>query len=269
MRTVRGKLNYHRRHSPVSKDQMILWTRTVSRDELSNIQDNLQNQVDKQAAFGNSDYARAQISSHLKNFFIRYNSVDRFLLSDKQAILMWVMLHLLIPGYISSMRTQLTQIPANDTAKNVKAARKVRSRIIRLRVLTIDRYPQQLVARKAISVQAKQDVPQVLDKFLQGQVKSLYDLAEKAQKNSLTSEDRFIVEQAVTSYLPEAVRLYCQLQDAPNSMHEEVEEVFLHHLTLIEDQLNAVNSRGAQNALKELKAQTQFLEAKAPLVLKG
>jgi hypothetical protein len=248
---------------------MILWTRTVTNGELTKIQENLQSQVDKQAAFGSADYARSTVSSHLKNFFIRYNAVDRFLLSDKQALLMWVMLHLLIPGYIASMRTQLTQIASNDTAKSARVARKVRTRVLRLRVITVDKYPQRLVERKAISVQAKEDVPQVMDTFLQTQVKSLYDLAEKAQKNSLTSEDRFIVEQAVTSYLPEAVRLYSQLQDAPENMHEEVEEVFLHHLTLIEDQLNAVNGRGAQNALKELKAQTQFLEAKTPLVLKG
>jgi hypothetical protein len=253
----------------VSKDQMILWTRTATNSEIAKIQENLQDQVSKQAAFGNSNHARDLLASHLKNFFIRYSSVDRFLLSDKQAILMWVILHLSIPGYIASMRTQLTTIAANEPEKKTKTAHKVRDRILQLRILTIDTYPQQLVERKAISVQAKKDVPQVMDPFLQAQVKSLYDLAEKAQKNSLTSEDRFIVEQAVTSYLPEAVRLYSQLQDAPDNMHEEVEEVFLHHLTLIEDQLNAVNGRGAQNALKELKAQTQFLEAKTPLILKG
>jgi hypothetical protein len=254
----------------MSKDQMILWTRTVSRDELSKIQANLQNQVEQQAAFGaRGQSARELIALHLKNFFIRYNSVDRFLLSDRQAVLMWVMLHLFIPGYIASMRTRLTQIAADEREKKAKVARKATKRILRLRILTIDTYPQQLIERKTISVQAKEDVPQVMDEFLQTQVKSLYELAEKAQKNSLTSEDRFIVEQAVSSYLPEAVRLYSQLQDAPDNMQEEVEEVFLHHLTLIEDQLNAVNGRGAQNALKELKAQTQFLEAKAPLVLKG
>lgn len=253
----------------MSKDQMILWTRTVTNSELVKIQENLQNQVEIQAAFGNDRHSRQLATTHLKNFFVRYSSVDRFLISDRQAIIMWVMLHLFIPNYIASMRTKLTQITADNLAAKEKTAFRFKKAILRLRVLTIDTYPQQLVERKAISIQAKEDVPQVMDEFLQTQVKSLYELAEKAQKNSLTSEDRFIVEQAVTSYLPEAVRLYSQLQDAPDNMHEEVEEVFLHHLTLIEDQLNAVNGRGAQNALKELKAQSRFLEAKTPLVLKG
>jgi hypothetical protein len=71
----------------MSKDQMILWTRTVTNTELSKIQANLQSQVEQQAAFGaRGQSARELIALHLKNFFIRYNSVDRFhFLTGKQS----------------------------------------------------------------------------------------------------------------------------------------------------------------------------------------
>lgn len=83
----------------------------------------------------------------------------------------------------------------------------------------------------------------------------------KTGKHSV--EDEYFLEQTVTSYVPEAWRMFITFQNAPKEIQTKATEVFLKQMDLIQNQLYQILQRNMELNLSTMQAQFDFLEQKS------
>lgn len=83
-----------------------------------------------------------------------------------------------------------------------------------------------------------------------------------ACQRALDVEDRFLVEQIATAYLPDSWRMISGFETFPAANRARVERHVLEQIGLLTEQLEVILTRNVERSLGAIEAHTQFLRAK-------
>lgn len=84
-------------------------------------------------------------------------------------------------------------------------------------------------------------------------------LWETAREKNNTVEDKFFLEQTVTSYIPEAYKLYMSFTDSSSSMKRKATHAFREQLELIQSHLKVIAKRKIDADMNAVEVHTIFL----------
>lgn len=90
-------------------------------------------------------------------------------------------------------------------------------------------------------------------------LRALEKVWKAATKHPTSVEDRYLLEQIVTSWLPESWSLIRGFESYSEQLRQRVEANVLEQLTLITEQVQELLDRNQQSFLSRLEAHTQFL----------
>lgn len=244
-------------HSSTSDEfkTAVLWTRTVSPEEIKEIHQTLEARIG-QAAFGDDKWKK-RCKSTLQNFFTRLPTIDRQQLKDPQAFLLWEVIHRSLPQQISYMRTEM--LDQGDPSYLIDEFNEY---IVKLMRDHLNYWPQILAPSRKKSV----DTETVIDlnhKEANDRLHSLVSLLTTAQQQENSVEDSFTLEQVVNSYIPEALRLFNGLSNVSPEVTEQAANILVQQLTLIENQVRSIVQKNTAHSLSQMQAHLEFLEAKS------
>lgn len=132
--------------------------------------------------------------------------------------------------------------------------------------------------RRAPAVTEDYDEPQTLDEaalralvfpqhdFHNAQIKKALQALEKAwdiaRKRPTTVEDRFLLEQIVTSYLPDSWRMIRGFETFTPELQARVEQNVLEQIQLLAEQVQELLNKREDEFLGQIEAHTAFLRAR-------
>lgn len=242
----------------------VLWLETVSMGEYQRKIMGLCNQVLHRENIPKEKYVRRSTA----NFAVKLIEVDRIRLSSKEKKIVAQCISNDFPRIYSRLETELiSPDPYDREDAALSYCDSLRSLMYRLENLPriIPAWDEKDESPQKTNTETN---PQASKLEILGhkesdeQLRAITTLAMNAAKVAKSVEDRFFVEQAQTSYIPESVRLLRGLMSAPLNVKNEAVLSFLHQLTLIERQLQGIIARGEDDHRQAQAAHTAFLESK-------
>jgi len=239
-------------------DPRLTWVRSVDDAEILEMSSTLIKQVEKLTAFR---YAadREKSLNVLLTCLHKVQAVDRFALTPWQGDHFFQIINTYLPQLINTLRTDCL-----NEDEEVWAADNFIEAVLKLMKDEVDKLPQLLAKSRRKVVEAVTDRKVDLgNEIADARVKEITSLIAEADTQATSVEDRFTVEQSATAYLPDAIRLYTGLKNAPADVQAEATEIFVRQLDMIAAQLQVIIDRGATVSLGEMRAHLMFLEGKA------
>lgn len=199
-----------------------------------------------------------------------WNLIDRQLVSDAEALLMFSILNNEMPKLltkIGEMKAQRSSMAANHEDNYLIIAEIVKnivSDVVKLRskvdAQKLSRYTD-ATKEEAHQHLASMSFPvySTLPQELSAQLQSVSDLWEKLQLQVHTVEDEYLLERLVTDYIPNSVELYMAFSDANTAQQAEAKNLLSNQLRLMSERLTVVKENAMGQHLKAMRAQTEFL----------
>lgn len=242
--------------------QNVLWTQTVTTNELVEIATNLKTIVKERAPF-KTEYARNNCVGIYNMCSEKLVSADRTRFTELQSHIYYLLWNQLLPTLINQIRTNIWSFNHEDTAAEV-----FRDTLINVMNVHVDHFPRKVAPSRQQNIENPSQEPTALkDKDAQKALSDVNSLLKTVNKYTTTTEDQFLLQQIASSYLPEAVKLYQGLSNSPKNMQQEVKNIFLKQLAIITVQLESIHDTGAQQQLSKMKAHLEFLETKQNMKL--
>lgn len=123
--------------------------------------------------------------------------------------------------------------------------------------MTTTSHPVSLTANFPLFVVTEPEVKSSLER--------LNKLWAQAHEKEVSVENEYFLEQMISSYLPEAYRLYDTFKFAPDTLRISAAKLFQEQIGLMEEHLIHILADYMQNNLNALQAQVTFLKEKTAL----
>lgn len=243
----------------------VLWMETASQKTYDNMVLGFWREMKTRNNLPSSQHKWLQIL--VANFVTKLTRLDRLRLTKREKKAVVIILFYEYPKLLATMQSGIFVSP-KIRKRAIKTFDKA---LLRLMTKYLDRMPTMVsvdeegavaVAPKRVPVKSKTGDAECDEKLRE--VSAL--LNDALQFIDISIEDRFFVEQAAGSYLPESVRLLAGMTAAPGNVKAEAYATFLRQLSMIEGQLREIAVRAANGSLSALQAHTAFLESKKDLL---
>lgn len=239
--------------------QAELWMKTVTDEEIDEIRKNLIARIDNLPCVKEEIRGTSKARKMLNIYFDKVARIDRQATMSKMDIsYLYNELHAVLPKNISDTETEIYE------GFGIKSAKLDLAENITMTFSRVDSLPQVVApSRKTSALEVSKKTVQLDNELADAKLKQIQGLIATASDCAVTVEDRFTVEQAGSSYVPEAIRLYSGLRNTTGETQAEATDLFVKQLDLVARQLETIIRSGSAASLDAMRAHTQFLEEKA------
>lgn len=237
----------------------LLWIQTVSDDVYQQTLDNLVLELEELEEDYPSFIRNQRIISTAELMLKKMVRVDRSRLTAYQEETLGRIVFATLPEAYVKLETGLFSPHYRSQAAPTYAA------VLKTTIYIVDQFPRKLPIPKPTAESkelAQKTVKTLGTKESEEKLRAVQALASKAFEVAQSMEDKFFAEQSLNSYLPDSVRIFTGLINAPEDMKADANILFVRQLEILESQLNAVIRRASHNGLAEMQAHTEFLETK-------
>lgn len=243
----------------------VLWLETASQKAYENMVYGFWREMKTRDTLPFNQFKELRIV--LSNLITKFSKLDRIRLTKREKRTLAIIIFYEYPKLVAGLQSGIIVNPKTRKKAIKEYSKQVRWLATRYldrmpTIASVDEEGAATLPTKRVSVRSKTG-DAACDEKLQ-QVSALLDKA--LQFVDISVEDRFFVEQAANSYLPESVRLLSGMTAAPGNVKVEAYATFLRQLSMIEGQLNEIAARAATGSLSALQAHTAFLESKKDLL---
>lgn len=217
-----------------------------------------------------------EVLRELNTLKTEWLKIDRELLEEEEAAILYDVLHKEIPALIyrfnllKSTRNSLNQNHEDDYLNLQKKLERVFSDVSRVRAQADT---QKLARFKNLHPGApnthltKLDWPTFpgLPAEIQTTLDELHTLWGSQKGKVQTVEDEYLLERIVTDYIPSSVSLYKPFISDSEELEATAREALLSQLQLITGHLQSMSKRSFGEQMKSINAQTQFLKDRLDL----
>lgn len=196
--------------------------------------------------------------------------IDRQLVSDTEAVLMFSVLNVEVPklltkiGEMKAERGSMTANHEDNYLIIVEKVKKIVSDVVKLR----SKVDAQKLSRytSTVNEEASQHLTSMsfpfysnLPENIAAQLLNVAALWNKLQPQVHAVEDEYLLERLVTDYIPNSVELYMAFSDANEAQRTEAAELLSNQLRLMAERLTMVKENAMGQQLKAMRAQSEFL----------
>lgn len=270
-------------YASINAKDKLLWMRNVTAPEVSRQWDEAYRLVSGLLGKLSDDYIvymtdRSSLALELRAIRKEWLSVDRTLVSEREAVILYDVLHRDIPQlakFLGAVRAEWNSgsskraLLAEINKKVGDAKRSTLNAKAQADAETLIRYQRE----KAVSAVEMHQSPningqtwptfsEILPDTVKTKLATLQGLWTSQIAVVTDIKDEFLLERIASNYVPSSVNLYEMLMNGEEETHKVAEESLLSQLVLVEKHLRELSARTVKDQLNSQKAQTEFLKTR-------